>query len=446
MEKGMLYSYRHIWNVSFPIMLGLLAQNVMHITNTIFLGRVGEIEFGASGLAGIYYFAFFMLGFGFSIGAQIIISRRNGAGRFGEIGNIVIQGALFLQIFALLIFGLSSFFSEHFLPYLVESDEIYAAAHEYLKWRSYGFFFAFFNIMFRAFYVGIARTPVLTYNAIVMSVANVILDYMLIFGNFGMPEMGVAGAGLASVISEFVSVIFFLVYTYKTVDLKKFGFRRMKFNFSIVKSILNISIFTVAQYAISQSTWFIFFLAMENHGARALAVTNIVRTFYMMFFIPMNALSTGANTLVGNTMGANRIDEVIPLIKRIALLSLGIIIFIAIIIAIMPEFWISCIVSAKDPTLVSDTVNALLVLLTALPICSISSVLFSSISGTGNTRVALNLEFVTMFLYISSILLIVIYLQSSVAICWTVEHIYWGSLLILSYLYLRFGNWRAKRV
>lgn len=446
MKKEGLYSYRHIWKVSFPIMLGLLAQNVMHITNTIFLGRVGEIEFGASGLAGIYYFAFFMLGFGFSIGAQIIVSRRNGAGRFGEIGNIVIQGAIFLQIFALLIFALSSFFSEHLLPYFIKSDEIYNAAHEYLKWRSYGFFFAFFNIMFRAFYVGIARTPVLTYNAIVMSVVNVICDYLLIFGNFGLPQMGVAGAGLASVISEFVSVIFFLVYTYKTVDLKKFGFKRMKFDFSVVRSILSLSIFTVAQYAISQSTWFIFFLAMENHGARALAVTNIVRTFYVMFFIPMNALSTTANTLVGNTMGANRIDDVIPLIKRISALSLSIIVIVAGIIAIAPKFWISCIVSEKDLTLVNDTVNALLVLLTALPICSLSAVLFNSISGTGNTRIALNLEMLTMILYVSGIYFIVFHWQASVAICWTVEHIYWGSLLILSFLYLKYGNWRTKRV
>lgn len=446
MKQGTLYSYRHIWNVSLPIMLGLLAQNVMHITNTIFLGRVGEVEFGASGLAGIYYFAFFMLGFGFSIGAQIIISRRNGAQRFKEIGNIVIQGAIFLQIFALIIFTLSSIFSNQLLPYFIKSKEIYAAAHEYLQWRSYGFFFAFFNIMFRAFYVGIARTPVLTYNAIIMSVVNVICDYMLIFGNFGMPQMGVAGAGLASVISEFVSVIFFLVYTYKTVDLEKFGFRRMKFDFSIVKNILNISIFTVAQYAVSQSTWFIFFIAMEHHGARALAVTNIVRTFYVMFFIPMNALSTTANTLVGNTMGANRIDDVIPLIKRISILSLSIIVIVAGIIAIAPKFWISCIASEKDMTLVSDTVNALIVLLTALPICSLSSVLFNSISGTGNTRIALNLEMITMVLYMSGIGLIVFYLQASVAVCWTVEHIYWGSLLILSYLYLKFGNWRTKRV
>lgn len=446
MKQRGLYSYRHIWNVSFPIMLGLLAQNVMHITNTIFLGRVGEVEFGASGLAGIYYFAFFMLGFGFSIGAQIIISRRNGAGKYDKIGNIVIQGAIFLQLFALIIFGASAMFSEHVLPYFIQSKEIYAAAHEYLQWRSYGFFFAFFNIMFRAFYVGIARTPVLTYNAIVMSVVNVICDYALIFGNFGLPEMGVAGAGLASVISEFVSVIFFLTYTYKTVDLEKFGFKRMKFDFSVVKNILNISIFTVAQYAVSQSTWFIFFIAMENHGARALAVTNIVRTFYVMFFIPMNALSTTANTLVGNTMGANRVDDVIPLIKRISYLSLGILIVVGGVIALAPKFWISCIVSAKDLSLVNDTVNALLVLLTAVPICSVSSVLFNSISGTGNTRIALNLEMITMVLYLSGIYFIVFHFQASVAICWTVEHIYWGALLILSYMYLKFGKWREKRV
>lgn len=375
-----------------------------------------------------------------------MISRRNGEKRFGEIGSIVIQGVLFLQIFALIIFGLSSYFSDKFLPMFMESDEVYAAAHEYLSWRTYGFFFAFFNVMFRAFYVGIARTSVLTLNAVIMSIFNVIFDYGLIFGNLGMPEMGIAGAGLASVLAELISIIFFVVYTYKTVDLQKYGFRKMSFDLSIVKRILNISIFTMAQYAVSQSTWFIFFVAIENHGSRDLAITNIIRTFYMMFFIPMNSLSTTANTLVGNTMGAGRINEVIPLVKRISLLNLGIMVAIGIVIAIAPQFWISLIASNKDMTLISDSVNALLVLLTALPICSLSCVIFNSISGTGNTQKALWFEVITIVIYVIAMYFIIIKGKAPVAICWLVEHIYWGVLLILSFLYLKYGKWMNKKI
>lgn len=442
----MTYSYKDIWKVSLPIMLGLLTQNVMQITNTIFLGRVGEVEFGAAGLAGIYYIAFFMLGFGFSVGAQILIGRRNGEQKYDQIGTIVIQGIMFLLIFAALLYVMSNYFSTHLLPTLIKSPKVYEAAAHYLQWRTFGFFFASINIMFRAFYVGIARTSVLTLNAVVMTIVNIIFDYLLIFGNFGFPVLGIAGAGMASVLAEISSILFFVIYTFKTVDLQKYGFYKMRFNFSVIRRILNISVFTMVQYAISMSTWFIFFLAIENHGERDLAITNILRTFYMIYFIPMNALSTTANTLVSNTMGMKLPKNVLPLIKRICIMNLAIVVIMGIATLVSPKLWISLIASDKDITLVQETVKPLIVLVMALPICSIGTVLFNAISGTGNTRSALIFEFITITLYISYIWVVVIEMKSSVSICWTTEYVYWGTLMILSYLYLTRAKWQNKTI
>ena len=68
------YSNRHIWQITYPILISLLMENMIGLTDTAFLGRVGEVELGASALAGVYYMAIFMLGFGFSIGVQILIA------------------------------------------------------------------------------------------------------------------------------------------------------------------------------------------------------------------------------------------------------------------------------------------------------------------------------------------------------------------------------------
>lgn len=73
-----MYTNRQIWNVSYPIFLSLLAQNVINVTDTAFLGRVGEIELGASAMGGLYYICAFTIAFGFSTGSQIIMARRNG--------------------------------------------------------------------------------------------------------------------------------------------------------------------------------------------------------------------------------------------------------------------------------------------------------------------------------------------------------------------------------
>ena len=106
--------------------------------------------------------------------------------------------------------------------------------------------------MFRALYIGITRTKVLTINAVVMALTNVILDYALICGKFGLPEMGIKGAAIASVLAEASSILFFLIYTYISVDLKKYGLNRLRsFDPALLMRILSISCFTMLQYFLS---------------------------------------------------------------------------------------------------------------------------------------------------------------------------------------------------
>ena len=77
-----MFTKKEIWRVAYPILISLVVQNLINITDTAFLGRVGEIELGASALAGVYYMSVYMIGFGFSTGAQILMARRNGEGRW----------------------------------------------------------------------------------------------------------------------------------------------------------------------------------------------------------------------------------------------------------------------------------------------------------------------------------------------------------------------------
>lgn len=300
-----MYTNKEIWNVSYPIFLGLLAQNIINVTDTAFLGRVGEVELGASAMGGLFYICVFTIAFGFSVGSQILIARRNGEGRYKDVGPVMIQGGTFLLGLAVLMFGLTHLLAPSIVRLLISSDSIFDATMEFLNWRIWGFFFAFVNVMFRALYIGITRTKVLTMNAVVMALVNVLLDYILIFGKFGMPEMGIKGAAVASVMAEAASLAFFLIYTYAKVDFKKFGLNHwQKIDFSLLGKILSISCFTMVQYFLAMATWFVFFIAIERLGQRELAIANIVRSIYIVMLIPVQALSTTTNSLVSNLIGA----------------------------------------------------------------------------------------------------------------------------------------------
>jgi putative MATE family efflux protein len=440
-----VYSNKHITKISAPILLSLLAQNLIQVVDTAFLGRVGEVELGASALAGIIYIAIYTLGFGFSMGSQILIGRRNGEKNYNQIGDIVIQGALFLFLPSLLLIPFLRYGSVHWLPAIFESAEVGRAVAEYLEWRVFGLVFAFMNLMFRAFFIGIARTKILTLNAVIMGVVNVIFDYGLIFGNLGMPELGIGGAAIASVIAEFASTLFFLFYLRKKVDLNKYGFTKIRFQFDVIKKTLSISIFMMIQYLFSVSTWLLFFLFIENYmGERSLAVTNVVRSLYTVVTIPSHAIGSATSTLVSNTIGAGRQGEVLQLIKRLALISLGVMVVMMLIIGALPRLVVH--VYTDDPLLINEIIAPLYVMLSSLPLYSVGTVLFNSISGTGNTRSALKIEIISLIFYVTYMWFIIVYLRSSVALAWTTEHVYWFLLTIIPFFYLRKGKWKEKKI
>ena len=123
-QKAVDYSYRSIWLMAYPILISLIMEQMIGITDTAFLGRVGEVELGASAIAGVYYLAIFMIGFGFTVGSQILMARRNGEGNYKAIGGIFYQGIYFLLLMSAVIFTVSKVYSEEILGLLVTSDKI----------------------------------------------------------------------------------------------------------------------------------------------------------------------------------------------------------------------------------------------------------------------------------------------------------------------------------
>ena len=147
----MNYTYKQIWLINFPVMMSILMEQLINITDAIFLGHVGEVELGASALAGIYYLAVYMLGFGFSIGLQVMIARRNGEQHYKETGRTFFQGVYFLSGMAVILCLLLHLASPLILCRLITSDEIYQAVIHYLDWRSFGLLFSFPFLAFRSF-------------------------------------------------------------------------------------------------------------------------------------------------------------------------------------------------------------------------------------------------------------------------------------------------------
>ena len=418
-------------------------QTLINVTDTAYMGRVGEIELGATALVSVYYLTIYMAIFGFSVGAQIFIGRRNGEGNYNKIGDIVIQGVLFLLGVAALFVGLSKWLSPILLSNIVSSKQILTACIDYLDWRIWGLLFSAVSVMCRAFFVGITRTGVLVWNSVILTVSNVIFNYIFVFGAFGVPAMGIAGAAVGSVLAEALAMLQFVVYAIMKVDMKRYGIsRQIKFAPDVIRGILSLSVWTMLQNFLTHAVWFVFFLAIEHLGEEQLAITNIVRSGSSLIFMPIIAFASTASTLVSNAMGAARTGDVMLIIRRCIAMSYAVIVPLIIIIAFIPQTYMR--IFTDNVAILQGSVASVYVMLgfnlIAIPAC----IFFHSVSGTGNTRLALGVEVVATILYAVAIYGIIFSIRADVAVCWSVEYVYWTTILICSALYFRYGKWREN--
>ena len=217
----MNYTYRNIWLINFPVMMSILIEQLINITDAIFLGHIGEIELGASALAGIWYLAIYMLGFGFSLGLQVVIARRNGERNYPETGKTFFQGLLFLSGLAILLCTVSKIFSPIVLGRLIASEEVYAAVIDYLDWRIWGLLFSFPFLALRSFLVGTTLTKPLNKAALAAVLVNIPCNWLLIF-HF---DMGIAGAAMASSFAELCSLAILSVHILLEMNRQAYGLK-----------------------------------------------------------------------------------------------------------------------------------------------------------------------------------------------------------------------------
>ena len=420
-------------------------EQLIGLTDTAFMGRVGEVELGASAIAIIYYIVLFMIGFGFSIGAQIIIGRRNGEGNFRDTGKVFWNGLYFLLGLSGILILLSELFSPWMMQRLVSSEAIHVAALSYVRWRLPGMVFAFVTAMYRAFYVGTTQTKTLTLNSIVMVLSNIFFNWVLIFGHLGFPALGITGAAIGSSLAEFVSMVFFIIYTRVGCDRQKYGLDKpAKFELAELKSMMPTCIWTMIQHTISLSTWLIFFLYIEHVGERALAISNIARSSSGIIWVVLQAFSSTCSTLVSNIIGEGHQDKVMSLVKRILKISYGVVSLMILLFCLFPQAVAR--IYTDIPDIITASVPTMFIMSTSYLLHVGAQVFFLAISGTGSTKIAFRLEMASLAVYMTYCTVVIGWLKPDVAVCWTAEYVYGGVLLMFSWWYLRSGRWKNRSI
>jgi multidrug resistance protein, MATE family len=437
------FRYKTLLGVALPMMVSGFIQSIVLITDASFISRYSTNAFDALGNGGLIYITLYMMLVGMSDGSQIIIARRIGENRIDAIGRI-----FGTTVFTLLMIGTILFLVLHFLipDWIISysaNKNIASLQGEFLNIRSFSLFFAVITLSIQAMLIAKGKTVVVLIAALITASTNVILAYSLIFGNFGLPRMGIEGAALASTLAEACSMTFLIVYLYFSIERREYRlFSYFSFQWKSFKELLKVGSPLLIQGFVALATWTLFFTWIEQKGQFDLTVSQNIRAIYFLAFVPIWGFAGTTKTYISQYIGSGQFDALPIIQRRIQLLTFGFLLITFHGALLYPEALIRMINPAE--IYIQKSAEILRLVSCSILLYGLISVYFQTIHGSGNTLISMLIEVISVVCYsIFSYLFIKVF-NWDIYWIWTVEYIYFSILGGLSLFYLTFYNWKKK--
>ena len=438
-------SNKQILLIALPITLAILIPQINMLTNSIFLGNLSTEALGNAGITGVFYLIFAVAGHGLNNALQSVFSKYAGRDNSAIFKTILAQGIRVSLQFALAGILITWLIAPLILKQVAD-PRAYPQEISFLKIRIMGLPFLYLFQMCNAFLVGSLNSKYLMIGFFVEASVNILLDFLLIKGHWGFPAMGFNGAAVASVIAECIGLVVVLIVLVKTGLKKQYSLLEdLRYDKNISKEIIKISAPLMLQYVISVTTWLVFFILIESlHNETYKAVSNTMRNVFGLAGVFVWAFASTSNVMVSNLMGQRREDKVLEAIKKVMLLSMGCCAAMCLLINIFPGIFFG--VFGQNDAFVQEGIPVLRMVSAGLMFMSIANIWLNGVTGTGKTRMNLLIEIIAITVYLVYTWFFIKVQFISLAMAWSNELIYWLTIFIMSFLYLRSGKWKSGKV
>ena len=437
--------YKTILSVALPLMASSFIQSVVLLTDAAFISRYDISAFDAVGNGGLLYITLFVALVGMGDGAQIIIARRIGQKQEDAISSIFSTSIAVHFLFAIILFLIAQYALPIALDTFVHHRDLGILQNDFLQIRSHALFFAMITLSIQAFMLAQGKTWVVLISAVLTAVSNVVLDWLMIFGKFGFPELGLKGAALASTIADGIGMIFLLFYLLYGGDAKKFNLiRQFSIKREAISELLKVGAPLTFQGIAALGTWTIFFMWLEQIGKFELTVSQNIRSIYFLVFVPIWGFAGTTKTYISQYIGAKQFSKLPEIQRRIQFLTI-VFLFLFFHGAIFyPEQLIRFLNPSEEH--VNKSAEILRFITASIFIYGIISVYFQTISGSGNTAVSFLIEISCVLVYILSAYLFIKVWEWDIFWIWSVEYVYFTTMGVLSITYLKLFDWRLKEI
>lgn len=442
---------RQVLNISLPLVVSLTSHTAMLFTDRLFLSRYSVDAIAAATPAGLLAFMFMCFFSGVVSFTNTIIAQCIGAGQRGAVGNALWQAVYFAGLAGVLLAGLA-FGGDFFFRLAGHPPGVRAQEDIYFRILMQGAVFALLHDALTCFYSGQGLTrPIMLINLAGVLV-NIPLDYMLINGLGGFPEMGIAGAALATVSGHVLMLALFIPLIFSRKNDRLFGVRRRPFNRPLFFKLIKYGGPAGVQFFVDIFAFTYFLFIVGRLGRNELAASNIAFAINALVFMPMVGFSIATSSLVGQAIGRGRPEEGVTVTRSALIMTLAYMWLAAAALLFFPEVLCGIFRSAADaPQDRAAVQNMAVVLLRFVAFYSLLdglNVIYSgALKGAGDTAfIGWTIVVLSIALVIAPVYLAVVVLQAGLYTAWTLAALYVCALALAFGWRFRQGKWKLMRV
>ncbi|MBU1049724.1 MATE family efflux transporter [Candidatus Bipolaricaulota bacterium] len=436
---------KDVLRLATPVTLGMLTFTLLSIVDTAMLGRLGALPLAAAGVAGVLYFAIVFPISSMSVGTQSLVARRFGEGNETQCGPILNTGLMLCLFLGLPLVFATPWLARMIAPLSSNDPQVIEASGIYLWYRLLGSPFMLINSVSSGFFAGIGKTKHQMVSSILITVTNIVLDYALIFGHAGFPQLGIKGASIASSIALAAGSIYYIAVLILPGYRSRYGvFGRPWFTTRWLRPMVRLSSPILAQRVLSNGAWAIFFAIIARIGTVELAATNVIRSIFHLSIMSAVGLGTASAALLGQNLGANRPKRAEQLAWESVKLATYAMIVVGLLFVVAPGFVfriytseLSVIAAGRLPLMLLGPVQVF---------AGFALVLSLSLQGAGNTRFVMGVEFLCVLLYLPTVYFLGLHTSLGLLGAWTGEYIYWAVLSVAMIWKFRTGSWKTIKL
>ncbi len=443
---------REVLKIALPLVVTTVSWTVMTFADRMFLNWSSSLAMSAAFFASIVWFALLCLPLGICSYVNTFVSQYHGDHQPEHIGPAVWQG-VWIALAAIPLMLLAVPLAPMFFALAEHGAEAMQQEIRYFQILCAGGPPLLISAALSAFYSGRGKTWVLMIVDTGVVVVNLVLDYLWIFGNAGFPEMGIAGAGWATVVALWLKAVIYVFLLLQKKHQQKFLTRAgLRFEWPLLRRLLYFGFPCGAQMVLDVMGWNVFVLLVGRLGHTEATATTLAFSISSVAYMPIWGFGLATSILVGQKLGEDRDDLAARATWTLLWIALAYMAVVSVLYVVIPNlflsgFFVGSTDSAEEQAAAYTMAANLLCFIAAYNLFDAAQLIFvNALKGAGDTRYILQVSSVMSVFLAGCSWLAVVVLHANIYTCWVVFIIWVCSMGTLFFWRYQTGKWRTMRV